>query len=212
MPIIPVVPGQPSILQIPSVISASIGGIFKLCENHPKMKDCLCAAYPTSLICKDEYCLLHPNFYECSPLYCATKPQDIEACKCKYQPDDMECKCKLNPISKECFCMKHPQAKFCLPDFCSTFNNANQIFCICKTNPFAPECRPSYCYENKYDIRCRCLLNPEHKKCMCYTYPSHFKCKNFNYESDSMEHEEVNDSIRVRKTDKRVNIQYNIGK
>lgn len=164
----------------------AVGGMFKLCENHPRMKDCICAAYPNSVICKKEYCLNHPNFYECSPSYCARRPDDIEACRCKFESNSLECRCKLNPISKECFCLRFPESKYCLPDFCNSFNNLNQIFCLCKKNPFALECKPSYCHENKFDSRCKCLLNNLDESCFCYIYPSDDKCKNFNYETNTM--------------------------
>ncbi len=170
----------------------SIGGIFKLCENHPRMKDCICAAFPNSKICNDTYCLNHPNFYECSPNYCISNPGDTEACKCKWNPDNLDCKCKLNPISKECFCLRYSDSKLCLPDFCMSYNNTNQIFCICKKNPLSQECRPAYCYENKFDLRCKCLLQPEDDSCLCYNYPSNIKCKSFDYELNKYnEHEEV---------------------
>ena len=176
-------------------ISPIKGDIFKLCENHPRMKDCICAAYPNSIICQVDYCLNHPNFYECSPNYCNLKPYDAEACKCKFDFSGLECRCKLNPLSKECFCLKYPNSKFCLPDFCGRSDNINQIFCLCSINPFSQECRPAYCHENKYDSRCKCLLNPDLKECLCYMNPSNIKCKNFNYETNSFnEHEDKKNS------------------
>lgn len=181
-------------------LNPSIGGIFKLCENHPRMKDCICAAYPNSSICKDEYCLNHPHFYECAPNYCNIRIDDHEACKCKFDPNSLECRCKLNPISKECFCLRYPDSKFCLPEFCTSFNNSNQIFCLCKKSPISQECRPSYCFENKFDVRCKCLMKPEDKECLCYTHPTHIKCKKFNYELNTFkEHEEINDNIKSLK-------------
>jgi len=173
-------------------MTPNVGGIFKLCENHPRMKDCICAAYPNSVICSINYCLNHPNYYECAPNYCNIRPGDHEACKCKFDPEGLECRCKLNPISKECFCMRFPESKFCLPDFCSSFNNYNQIFCLCAKSPIAQECRPAYCFENKFDVRCKCLLKSQDKACLCYSYPSHLKCKGFNYELNKFTGSEEN--------------------
>jgi hypothetical protein len=151
--------------------------IFKLCENHPKMKACICAAFPLSTICSKNYCLNHPNFYECSPAYCLTRPDDFEACKCKIKPYDLSCKCRLNPLRKECFCLKFPESSFCLPDFCKNADNSNQIYCMCQRNPFAPECKPAYCHDNKYDSRCKCLLKSEDKTCKCMIKPSRENCR-----------------------------------
>jgi hypothetical protein len=158
--------------------------VYKLCENHPRMKDCICAAYPLSVICEKSYCVNHPNYYECSPHYCDIHPQDIEACKCKFRPFDLDCQCKIDPIKKECFCLKYPTASYCLPDFCSLLNNNSQIFCLCKNNPLATECNPSYCFENKYDSRCKCLLSNTSKDCHCVFNPSETNCMLKNNSDD----------------------------
>jgi len=88
--------------------------------------------------------------------------------------------------------MRFPESKFCLPDFCSSFNNYNQIFCLCAKSPIAQECRPAYCFENKFDVRCKCLLKSQDKACLCYSYPSHVKCKGFNYELNKFNGSEEN--------------------
>ena len=151
-------------------------GIFKTCENHPKMKECICAGYPASDICKKSYCINHPNFYECSPIYCNKHSDDLEACKCKYEPFSLECKCRLNPHLRECFCLKYSESLYCRPDFCKKNDNKQEVFCLCKKNPNAPECNPSYCFDNKFDKRCICLNNPYHKDCECIMKPNSEDC------------------------------------
>jgi hypothetical protein len=156
----------PSLHQIPKGLSPS-KNIFELCEKHPKMGDCICAAFPFAYVCKKDYCLNNPNYYECDPNYCNLYPKDKEACKCKFHPLDTSCKCKLNPIRKECFCLSYPSSLYCLPDFCKNDNYRNEIYCLCSRNPFAPECKPAYCRDSKNDYRCKCLLQPDDESCKC---------------------------------------------
>ena len=46
----------------------TLDNIFSICEKHPDMTKCLCAAFPLSQICSKEYCLLYPNSYICNNL------------------------------------------------------------------------------------------------------------------------------------------------
>jgi hypothetical protein len=160
--------------------------IYKLCETHPRMKDCICAAFPLSQICDENYCPSHPNYYECSPGYCLQNPTDLEACKCKYNPFDTECKCKLNPLRKQCHCLKYPSSVYCIPGYCQNSDNMKEIYCVCLNNQNAPECKPEYCKQNKYDSRCKCLVNPDDKSCVCVTNPNRPECKMGNSQSKSL--------------------------
>ena len=101
----------------------TLDNIFSICEKHPNMIKCLCAAFPLSQICYKEYCLLYPNSYQCNPSYCSNRDDTDENCICKYKPFDMKCKCLLNPINKDCFCLKYPNSVYCLNEFCNHQSN-----------------------------------------------------------------------------------------
>lgn len=161
----------PSIQQQNLSIPRTLDNIFTICEGHPDMQKCLCAAFPFSLVCNKDYCPLHPNYYQCNPNYCLTSQfeniKENEKCLCKFKPFDLKCKCMLNPLNKSCYCLKYPNSVYCFDEYCNNIYNKNELYCLCKTNPTNAECRPNYCYEHRNDSRCECLIDPMNQRCRC---------------------------------------------
>ena len=143
--------------------------IYCLCRNHPQYKDCVCLAFPKSIICSNSYCLEHKDEYECSPQQCDSN-QSGEQCYCKNNMDDVKCKCKINPYDRECFCLQNPLSHLCNNNACKI--NPNSLFCSCQTNLRNKMCTPRYCFENPSNVYCKCIVSPLSDECRCLNDPT----------------------------------------
>ena len=143
--------------------------IYCLCKFHPRYKDCVCLAYPKSVICSETYCAENPLTYECNPQRCDDEPKD-DKCFCKDNIDDIKCKCKMNPVNKECFCMKFPFSHLCNDKICKF--NPNSLFCKCQLKPKDNICSPKFCVKNPNHPQCECIINPMNKHCKCVNDPN----------------------------------------
>jgi hypothetical protein len=143
--------------------------IYCLCRNHPQYKDCVCLAYPKSIICNNNYCVEHKDSYECNPSQCDKEP-NCENCYCKNNMDDVKCKCKVNPYDRECFCLQYPLSHLCNEKACKI--NPNTLYCSCKTSLKEKMCTPRYCFDNPTNIYCKCIVNPLSPECKCMNDPT----------------------------------------
>jgi hypothetical protein len=146
------------------------GDIYCLCKYHPKYRDCVCSAFPRSVVCSSTYCYENKNSYECNPLFCDNKDnENLSDCFCKTNTNHISCKCKTNPYHKDCFCMKFPLSHLCNERICKY--NPNSLYCKCMYSPDDPICSPSYCFENPKAPQCECLVNPLDDNCKCINEP-----------------------------------------
>ena len=144
--------------------------IYCLCKNHPQYKDCVCLAYPKSVVCMKNYCADHCDEYECNPNRCdEDENEECEKCYCKDNMNDIKCKCKTNPYSEECFCLQYPLSHLCNKRSCQF--NPNSLFCACKTIMREDLCSPRYCVDNSKDAYCKCITNPMSEECRCLNDP-----------------------------------------
>lgn len=143
--------------------------IYCLCKFHPRYRDCVCLAYPKSVICSSTFCRENKDNYECNPLRCDKNKTD-EKCFCKDNINDIRCKCKLNPLCKECFCMKYPYSHMCNERICIL--NPNSLFCKCARIPEDEICSPKHCIENPKHPHCECILDPMGDQCKCLNDPN----------------------------------------
>ncbi len=152
--------------------------IYCLCKYHPKYKECVCLAYPKSIICSN-YCLENPDDYFCNPNKCSESNEVAKSdiCFCKYNVDDIKCKCKSNPYSRECFCLKNPLSHLCNPKACKY--NPNSLFCSCQTNLRENMCKQRYFFDNKTSPYCKCIVNPYSQQCSCLNDPNSCSKKEF---------------------------------
>lgn len=145
--------------------------IYCLCKFHPKYKNCVCVAFPKSVVCSSTFCFENKNSYECNPLMCDNPiNKNSSQCFCRKNINNLKCKCKLNPHHKDCFCMKFPFSHMCNDKICQF--NPNSLFCKCKIIPGDPICSPKYCIDNPKSPHCECLLNPYNKNCKCINDPN----------------------------------------
>jgi len=145
--------------------------IYCICKFHPKYKNCVCLAYPKSVVCSSTYCFENKNSYECNPLMCE-KPDNKNSteCFCRENMNHIRCKCKLNPLDRDCFCLKFPLSHLCNQRICKF--NPNSMYCKCEITPKDPICSPKYCHKNPDSPHCECLLNPLDEKCKCINDPN----------------------------------------
>jgi hypothetical protein len=145
--------------------------IYCICKFHPKYKNCVCLAYPKSVVCSSTYCFENKNSYECNPLMCE-KPDNKNSteCFCRENIDHIRCKCKMNPLDRDCFCLKFPLSHLCNQRICKF--NPNSLYCKCDITPKDPICSPKYCHKNPDSPHCECLLNPLDEKCKCINDPN----------------------------------------
>jgi len=150
--------------------------IYCLCKHHPDYKNCVCGAFPKSIICNKNFCKEHFDEYECKPKSCDLEFSDSEKCYCKNNIDDLKCKCRLNPYSEECFCLQYPSSHLCNKRICQF--NPNSIFCACRSNLREDICAPGYCVEHPLDAYCKCITSPGIDECRCLNDPT--SCENSN--------------------------------
>ena len=144
--------------------------IYCLCKSHPQYKNCVCLAYPKSVVCLKNYCIYHDSDYECSPLIC-DKPniEKTDKCYCKHNIEDLRCKCKTNPFSQDCFCLQFPLSHLCNKRSCHF--NPYSIFCSCRTSKGEGLCSGRYCINHPNDAYCNCITNPITGSCKCLNDP-----------------------------------------
>ena len=145
--------------------------IYCLCKFHPNYKECVCLAYPKSVICSDTYCRENKKSYECDPDNCkTTNSLKTNSCLCKRNINHIKCKCKTNPLHRDCFCLQYPMSSLCNERGCKS--NSNSLFCLCEKDPINIKCSPKYCNDNREDEICECLVFPLSNNCKCLNDPS----------------------------------------